>query len=108
MFRQLRKNPDFLTILGGVLLASLLTQGAVLAETGATADTPSDIEQSTAAADGAGSSPAAEAPDATALVQRADAIRFPRESFETLITVTNYSGGEAGDVARVQGDVARQ
>ena len=44
-------------------------------------------------------SPQAAAPvDATALVQRADAIRFPRESFETRITVTNYSDGEAGDV----------
>jgi outer membrane lipoprotein-sorting protein len=38
--------------------------------------------------------------DATALVQRADAIRFPRESFETVITVTNYSDGEAGDVRK--------
>lgn len=40
--------------------------------------------------------------DAMALVQRADATRFPRESFETVITVTNYSDGEAGDVRKYQ------
>jgi hypothetical protein len=32
--------------------------------------------------------------DPNALVLRADTIRFPRESFETLITVTNYAGEE--------------
>lgn len=31
------------------------------------------------------------------LVERADAIRFPRESFQTDITVTNYSSGAVGD-----------
>jgi len=36
--------------------------------------------------------------DVVALMERADAIRFPRESFETQVTVTNYSNGEAGDV----------
>ncbi len=34
------------------------------------------------------------------LVERADAVRFPRESFQTDITVTNYSGGVAGDVRK--------
>jgi len=37
-------------------------------------------------------------PDADELVERADRIRFPRESFQTEITVTNYSGEERGDV----------
>jgi outer membrane lipoprotein-sorting protein len=36
--------------------------------------------------------------DAATLVEKADAIRFPRESFETQIVVTNYNDGEAGDV----------
>ncbi len=42
---------------------------------------------------------ATEAGDETArrLVARADAIRFPRESFQTDITVTNFSNGEAGE-----------
>ena len=31
------------------------------------------------------------------LVESADAVRFPRESFQTDITVTNYSDGTAGD-----------
>ena len=31
------------------------------------------------------------------LVARADEIRFPRESFQTDITVTNFSDGQAGD-----------
>ncbi|MEZ5556054.1 outer membrane lipoprotein-sorting protein [Haliea sp.] len=95
MFRQLRKNPDFLTILGGVLLASLLAQSPALAEPRAAADTAAGAAEPT---DTQGGGPAADAPDATALVQRADAIRFPRESFETLVTVTNYSADEAGDV----------
>ena len=39
-------------------------------------------------------------PDPTALVQTADAIRFPRESFETEITVTNFSSDTPGDVRK--------
>ncbi|MGL1833269.1 outer membrane lipoprotein-sorting protein [Rhodocyclaceae bacterium SMB388] len=31
------------------------------------------------------------------LVERADAVRFPRDSFQTDITVTNFSDGAAGD-----------
>jgi len=34
------------------------------------------------------------------LVARADEIRFPRESFQTEITVTNFSGGEAGELRK--------
>ena len=41
-------------------------------------------------------------PDPTALVQTADAIRFPRESFETEITVTNFSSDMPGDVRKYQ------
>ncbi|MFN2288635.1 MAG: outer membrane lipoprotein-sorting protein [Chromatocurvus sp.] len=36
--------------------------------------------------------------DATELLQRADAIRFPREHFETRLTVTNYTADEAQEV----------
>lgn len=79
MFQPVSRNPDFSTILGLVLVALLGTFSA--------------------------QAPAADAPvfdpgavNAAELVQRADAIRFPRESFETYITVTNYSGGNAGDV----------
>ncbi len=52
-----------------------------------------------------GESPAAtpsadqpEAVDAAALLQQADAIRFPREQFETRLTVTNHEDGEAREV----------
>ena len=34
------------------------------------------------------------------LVERADAIRFPRESFQTEVTITNFSDGQAGDGRR--------
>lgn len=34
------------------------------------------------------------------LVARADAIRFPQESFQTDITVRNFSNGEAGDMRK--------
>jgi len=34
------------------------------------------------------------------LVAQADAIRFPRESFQTDITITNFSEGKAGDVRK--------
>ncbi|WP_114649899.1 outer membrane lipoprotein-sorting protein [Pseudothauera hydrothermalis] len=34
------------------------------------------------------------------LVARADAIRFPQESFQTDITVRNFNNGEAGDVRK--------
>lgn len=37
-------------------------------------------------------------PRAREIVERADAVRFPRESFQTDITVTNFSDGVAGDV----------
>lgn len=47
-------------------------------------------------------SPIEPLPDAGELLEKADAIRFPRESFETFITVTNYSGGERGDVREYQ------
>ena len=47
MFRQLRKNPDFLTILGGVLLASLLAQSPALAEPRAAADTAAGAAEPT-------------------------------------------------------------
>lgn len=79
MIQPVARNPDFLTIFGGVLLTAVL--GAASAQS---ADTQAPA-------------PAPDPVDATELVQRADAIRFPRESFETFITVTNYSGG-AGDV----------
>ena len=36
--------------------------------------------------------------DAGVLVERADRIRFPRESFETLVTVTNREDGETSDL----------
>ncbi len=36
--------------------------------------------------------------DATELLQQADAIRFPREHFETHLTVTNHEDGEAREV----------
>ena len=80
MIQPVPGNPDFLTILGGVLLTAVLAAGAARA------------------ADAVLTAPNPDPVDATELVQRADAIRFPRESFETLITVTNYSGGDAGDV----------
>lgn len=35
--------------------------------------------------------------DANEILQLADAIRFPRASFETRITVTNYTAGKAGN-----------
>lgn len=38
--------------------------------------------------------------DARAIVARADEIRFPRESFQTDITVTNFSDGAQGDERR--------
>lgn len=40
--------------------------------------------------------------DANELVAKADAIRFPRETFETELTITNYSDNEPGDVRRYQ------
>ncbi|HAN29624.1 MAG TPA: outer membrane lipoprotein-sorting protein [Haliea salexigens] len=97
MFRQLRKNPDFLTILGWVALAFLLASGAARAQPASAEDDAAPNRSELASKYSDGTSDAATV-DATALVQRADAIRFPRESFETLITVTNYTGGEAGDV----------
>lgn len=36
--------------------------------------------------------------DSSELLQQADAIRFPREHFETRLTVTNYEDGEASEV----------
>lgn len=97
MFRQLRKNPDFLTILGWVALAFLLASGAARAQSASAEDDAAPTRAELASKYSDGTSDAATV-DATALVQRADAIRFPRESFETLITVTNYTAGEAGDV----------
>ena len=97
MFRQLRKNPDFLTILGGVALAFLLASGAARAQPASAEDDAAPARPELTSDYSDGTSDAATV-DATALVQRADAIRFPRESFETLITVTNYTAGEAGDV----------
>lgn len=97
MFRQLRKNPDFLTILGGVALAFLLASGAARAQPTSAEDDAAPARPELTSDYSDGTSDAATV-DATALVQRADAIRFPRESFETLITVTNYTAGEAGDV----------
>lgn len=42
--------------------------------------------------------PSAQRDDAARkLVAQADAIRFPRESFQTDITITNFSEGQAGD-----------
>lgn len=38
--------------------------------------------------------------DARKLVAQADAIRFPRESFQTDINITNFSEGQAGDVRK--------
>lgn len=40
--------------------------------------------------------------DANELVAKADAIRFPRETFETEITITNYRDDQPGDVRRYQ------
>ncbi len=40
------------------------------------------------------------AADARAIVERADEIRFPRESFQTDITVTNFNDGVEGDQRR--------
>ncbi len=97
MFRQLRKNPDFLTILGGVALAFLLASGAARAQPTSAEDDAAPARPELTSDYSDGTSDAATV-DATALVQRADAIRFPRESFETLITVTNYTADEAGDV----------
>ena len=97
MFRQLRKNPDFLTILGGGALAFLLASGAARAQPAPAEDDAPPARSELTSDYSDGTSDAATV-DATALVQRADAIRFPRESFETLITVTNYTAGEAGDV----------
>ena len=98
MFRQLRKNPDFLTILGWVALAFLLASGTARAQPTSAANDAAPASPEPASAPSGETSVDAAAVDATALVQRADAIRFPRESFETLITVTNYTAGEAGDV----------
>tara|TARA_R110002073_G_scaffold502_16_gene4276 strand:- start:2581 stop:3429 length:849 start_codon:yes stop_codon:yes gene_type:complete len=97
MFRQLRKNPDFLTIFGGGALAFLLASGAARAQPAPAEDDAAPARSELTSDYSDGTSDAATV-DATALVQRADAIRFPRESFETLITVTNYTAGEAGDV----------
>jgi hypothetical protein len=71
-------------ILVSALALSLATLCAAQAETGteATAGAP--------------------AIDANALVKRADTIRFPRESFQTDITVTNYNDGEAGDMRQYE------
>ncbi len=38
--------------------------------------------------------------EAEAIVARADAVRFPQESFQTDITVTNFNDGVQGDVRR--------
>lgn len=67
------------------LIASFMA--ALLTLTIAWADEPAD-------------GPPSSALDATALVQQADAIRFPRESFETEITVTNYTTDTPGDVRK--------
>lgn len=37
---------------------------------------------------------------AAELVARADAIRFPRESFQTEVTITNFTDGEKGEARR--------
>lgn len=51
----------------------------------------------THAADEAPKAPIEADPVVVELVQRADAIRFPRESFQTEIIVRNYSNGVEGD-----------
>ncbi len=93
MIKPFPENTDVLTILGWVLLAALLASGpAHAADTSAdTKDTADTIQQEADTQDPA-------SVDAAALVKRADAIRFPRESFETFITVTNHSDGKPGDV----------
>ena len=40
--------------------------------------------------------------DANRLLEQADAVRFPRESFETEITVSNFSGTKPGDEFKFQ------
>lgn len=44
--------------------------------------------------------PSADADTARQLVVRADEIRFPRDSFQTEITVTNFSDGKAGEARK--------
>ena len=70
MSPSLRARRRFLGALGASLLAPMLAGAS---------DTPGGDDR------------------ARELVERADAIRFPRESFQTDITVTNVSNGEARD-----------
>lgn len=46
----------------------------------------------------AGAETATEVTEASKLLQQADSIRFPRESFETLVTVTNHEDGKTGEL----------
>ncbi|PLW81500.1 outer membrane lipoprotein-sorting protein [Kineobactrum sediminis] len=84
MFVTFAAKTRLLPILVSALVLSLGTISSTLAETAAETST------------------VAPAIDANALVQRADTLRFPRESFQTDITVTNYSAGEAGDVRQYE------
>ncbi len=75
MPHSLRSRRHFIALLASGLLLPAIAHGA-------DADAPA---------------PAPADPAAVELVQRADAIRFPRESFQTEIVVRNYSNGTEGD-----------
>lgn len=79
MPHSLRSRRHFIALLAGGMLLPALARGA-------DADAPSSVDAA-APAD----------PAAVELVQRADAIRFPRESFQTEIVVRNFSNGVEGD-----------
>lgn len=92
------------TLLGTLLLVPLAPPGSPAAF--GQPETPTAEAASTDAAADAEQPPESgesdEAVDASALLQRADAIRFPRENFETRLTVTNYEEGEAREVREYQ------
>ena len=67
-----------------------LLAGALLLPAWAHAQTVDSAPPPTPAAD----------PEAVRIVTRADEIRFPRESFQTDITVQNFSGGQPSDMRK--------
>lgn len=97
------RRPRYLSPIARLTMAPLLVFLLASAPASATGDAPSRAGDASPAAPAAGAAEQQEVPvDAAALLQRADAIRFPREHFETRLTVTNYEDGEAQEVREYQ------
>jgi outer membrane lipoprotein-sorting protein len=82
MNQNIRSRRGFISALAAGLVAPVFAPSGVLA---AEPEAPSQADEA-----------------ARKLVARADEIRFPRESFQTDITITNYSNGQAGDERKYQ------